>query len=140
WGEDGKWNLEEKDASGREVRLRLGLKGIHDDVASVRFPYFANNAANGFASTDHPSVLTRNVPVKKVKLTDGEALVASVYDLFLANYGVDQGFGGEHMPASYDDLEPYSPAWAEAITTVPRDQIIAVARGFATNAEKTGGR
>ena len=140
WGEGGKWNLEEKDASGREVRLRLGLKGIHDDVAGVRFPYFANNAANGFATTDHPSVLTRNVPVKKVKLTDGEALVASVYDLFLANYGVDQGFGGEHMPASYDDLEPYSPAWAEAITTVPRDQIIAVARGFATNAEKTGGR
>ncbi|MFA5600157.1 MAG: molybdopterin-dependent oxidoreductase, partial [Phenylobacterium sp.] len=69
WGEDGKWNLEEKDASGREVRLRLGLKGIHDDVAGVRFPYFANNAANGFATTDHPSVLTRNVPVKKVKLT-----------------------------------------------------------------------
>ena len=44
-------------------------------------------------------------------------LVASVYDLFLANYGVDQGFGGAHMPTSYDDVEPYSPAWAEAIIT-----------------------
>ena len=140
WGEEGKWNLEEKDAAGRDVTLRLGLKGAHDEVAPVRFPYFAHTAANGFASTDHPEVLTRNVPVRRVMLKDGEALVACVYDLFLANYGVDQGFGGEAMPADYDSADPYSPAWAEAITTVPRDQIIAVARGFATNAEKTNGK
>lgn len=140
WGEDGKWNLEEKDAAGRETTLRLGLKGVHDEVAGVRFPYFANSASNGFASTDHPDVLVRNVPVKRLQLADGEALVASVYDLFLANYGVDQGFGGDHMPDSYESLEPYSPGWAEAITTVPAEQIIAVARGFATNAEKTNGK
>ncbi|MBC7166737.1 nitrate reductase subunit alpha, partial [Phenylobacterium sp.] len=140
WGEDGKWNLEEKDSRGQEIRLRIGLKGAHDDVAGVAFPYFANKASNGFASTDHPDVLVRNVPVKRLALADGEALVTSVYDLFLANYGVDQGFGGDHMPRDYDDAEPYSPAWAEAITTVPGDQIIAVARGFATNAEKTGGK
>ncbi|MFN3573885.1 MAG: nitrate reductase subunit alpha [Phenylobacterium sp.] len=140
WGEDGKWNLEEKDSRGQEIRLRIGLKGAHDDVAGVAFPYFANKASNGFASTDHPDVLVRNVPVKRLALAEGEALVTSVYDLFLANYGVDQGFGGDHMPRDYDDAEPYSPAWAEAITTVPRDQIIAVARGFATNAEKTGGK
>ena len=87
----------------------------HDEVAGVRFPYFANTASNGFATTDHPDVLVRNVPVKRLQLKDGETLVASVYDLFLANYGVDQGFGGDHMPSSYDDVEPYSPAWAEAM-------------------------
>ncbi len=140
WGEDGKWNLEEKSSQGQEIRLRVGLKGAHDDVAGVAFPYFANKASNGFAATDHPDVLVRNVPVKRLALADGEALVTSVYDLFLANYGVDQGFGGDHMPRDYDDLEPYSPGWAEAITTVPRDQIIAVARGFATNAAKTNGK
>ncbi|HRO32100.1 MAG TPA: nitrate reductase subunit alpha [Brevundimonas sp.] len=140
WGEQGRWNLEEKAADGRETKLRLGLKGVHDEVAGVRFPYFANTASNGFASTDHPDVLVRNVPVKRMKLVEGEALVASVYDLFLANYGVDQGFGGEAMPTDYDDAQPYSPAWAEAITSVPRDQIIATARGFATNAEKTNGK
>jgi len=140
WGEDGKWNLEEKDSAGRETRLRLGLKGIHDEVADVRFPYFGGTASNGFATTDHPNVLVRKVPVRRMALREGEALVASVYDLFLANYGVDQGFGGAHMPAGYDDAEPYSPAWAEAITSVPREQIIAVARGFAGNAEKTNGR
>ena len=35
---------------------------------------------------------------------------------------------------------PYTPAWAEKITGVPRDQIITVAREFALNAEKTKGR
>jgi nitrate reductase alpha subunit len=141
WGEDGKWNLEEKDGKGKDTKLRLGLKGVHDDVAKVRFPYFANTASNGFASTDHPDVLHRNVPVKTIKLVDGtETHVACVYDLLMANYGVDQGFGGDHIAKDYDDPEPYSPAWAEAITSVPREQIIAVARGFATNAEKTNGK
>ncbi|GAA0327641.1 nitrate reductase subunit alpha [Sphingomonas oligophenolica] len=140
WGEDGKWNLEERESSGREVVLRLGLKGVHDGVVGVRFPYFGGAATNGFAMTDHPDVLVRNVPVKRMMLPEGETLVACVYDLFLANYGVDQGFGGDHMPATYDEVEPYSPAWAEAITSVPREQIIAVARGFAGNAEKTNGK
>ena len=141
WGEDGKWNLEEREAGGAETVLRLGLKGAEDEVAKVRFPYFANTASNGFASTDHPSVLNRNIPVKKLKLADGsETLVASVYDLLMANYGVDQGYGGDHLATSYDDMEPYTPAWAEAITSVSRQNIIATARGFATNAEKTRGK
>ena len=141
WGESGKWNLEEKDGRGEDVTLRLGLKGVEDDVVKARFPYFANTASNGFASTEHPDVLYRNVPVKKIKLADkSETLVTCVYDLLMANYGVDQGFGGNHLPKDYDDIEPYSPAWAEAITTVPREKIIAVARGFATNAEKTNGK
>ena len=37
-------------------------------------------------------------------------------------------------------MQPYTPAWAEKITGVPRDQIITVAREFAQNAEKTKGR
>ena len=47
---------------------------------------------------------------------------------------------GKISRRSYDDLEPYTPAWAEKISGVPRDQIITVAREFARNAEKTGGR
>ncbi|MEH6409028.1 MAG: nitrate reductase subunit alpha [Hyphomonas sp.] len=141
WGDTGKWNLEERDGKGEEIRLRLGLKGVEDEIASVRFPYFANAASNGFASTDHPDVLVRNIPVKRMKLADGsETLVASVYDLLMANYSVDQGYGGEHLAADFNDPAPYTPAWAEGITSVPRDQIIAVARGFATNAEKTNGK
>ena len=68
---------------------------------------------------------------KRVALKDGEALVATVFDLLAANYGVDRGFGGEHVATYFDDNVPYTPAWAEKITGVPRDQIITVAREFA---------
>ena len=140
WGEQAKWHLDETDAAGAPRKLRLGLLGAHDAVVDVDFPYFGNSAANGFATTDHPDRLMRRLPVKRLALKDGEALVASVHDLFFANYGVDLGLGGEHVPANFDDPAPYSPAWAEAITGVPRDQIIATARGFAGNAEKTRGK
>ena len=82
----------------------------------------------------------RKVPVKRVALKDGEALVATVFDLLAANYGLDRGFGGQHVATSFDDNVPYTPAWAEKISGVPRDQIITVAREFALNAEKTNGR
>jgi nitrate reductase alpha subunit len=140
WGDKGKWNLETKDGSGRETKLLLSLDGASDERAAVAFPYFGNVAHEHFTSTKHDSVLERTIPVKRVALADGEALVATVYDLFLANYGVDRGFGGGNVAASYDDEIPYTPAWAEAITGVPRKHIIAVARGFADNAEKTNGR
>ena len=67
-------------------------------------------------------------------------MVATVFDLLGANYGIDRGLGGDNVAASYDDDEPYTPAWQETITGVAADQIIAVARQFADNAEKTEGR
>ena len=140
WGEKGKWNLEERTSDGMDTKLRLSLADVKDDVAAVGFPYFGNREHDHFLGTDHPGVLVRNVPVKKLQLVEGETLVASVYDLFVANYGVDCGLGGEHLAKSYDDVEPYTPAWAEKITGVPRDQIITTAREFALNAEKTKGR
>ena len=95
WGEQGKWNLEAKDAKGKETDLRLTLimDEDHDDVVSVGLPYFGNREHDHFKGTDHPDVLKRNVPVKAVKLKDGEALVATVFDLFVANYGLDRGLG-----------------------------------------------
>ena len=140
WGEKGKWNLEEKGANGSATNLRLTFANDKDELADVGFPYFGNREHDYFAGTDHPGVLVRKVPAKRVKLKDGEALVASVFDLFVANYGLDRGFGGKHVAKSYDDNEPYTPAWAEKISGVPRDQIITVAREFALNAEKTKGR
>jgi nitrate reductase alpha subunit len=140
WGEKGKWNLEERDSTGQDTRLLLSLAKTRDELADVAFPYFGNLEHNQFQGTDHPSVITRKVPAKRLALKDGEALVASVYDLFLANYGIDRGFGGEHLAKSYDDVAPYTPAWAEKISGVPREQIITVAREFAVNAEKTRGR
>lgn len=67
-------------------------------------------------------------------------LVATVYDLFVANYGIDQGLGGRDVATSYDDDVPYTPAWQEAITGVKREDAISVARQFAQNAHKTQGK
>ncbi|WP_339756844.1 nitrate reductase subunit alpha [uncultured Hoeflea sp.] len=142
WGEHGNWNLEEK-AAGEPVKLRMSqiLDTDHDTVVGVEFPYFGGAATNGFEVCDHPDVLTRNVPVRKIKLANGKmAMVATVFDLFCANYSLDRGLGGSNVASTYDDDVPFTPAWAEKITGVRRDKIIQVAREFADNAEKTNGK
>ncbi|MCV2447178.1 nitrate reductase subunit alpha [Paracoccus sp. DMF] len=142
WGEQGRWNLEQK-AGDAEVRLKMSLilEEDRDDVAAVDFPWFGGAATNGFAVDDRGEVLTRNVPVKRMVLADGsEALVATVFDLFCANYSLDRGLGGENVATSYDEDVVFTPAWAERITGVRRDKIIQVAREFASNAEKTNGK
>ena len=140
WGEQGKWNLEEKDGTGADTRLKLSLAESPDEVVPVAFPYFGGRASQHFVATDHGEILERNVPARRVELADGEALVVTVFDLFCANHGLDRGFGGQNVARSYDDDVPFTPAWAERITGVGRDKIITVAREFATNAEKTNGR
>jgi len=142
WGEEGKWNLSMEDANDDPVELKMTLimDEDHDDVANVGFPYFGNREHDHFEGTDHASVLVRRVPVKRLKLKEGEALVATVFDLLAANYGLDRGLGGDNVATSYDENVPYTPAWAEQITGVPREHIISVAREFAENAEKTNGK
>ncbi len=141
WGEDGEWNLEERAGeTATDLKMSLVLETDHDEVVGVDFPYFGGEASANFVKCEHPNVLTRDIPVKRLKLADGEALVATVFDLFCANYGLDRGLGGDWVAKSYDDDMPYTPAWAEKITGVSRDKIIMVAREFALNAEKTQGK
>ena len=105
------------------------------------FPYFGNREHDHFAGTDHPRRAdAQRAGARRCSSNDGEALVATVFDLFVANYGLDRGFGGEHVAKATTTNVPYTPAWEEKITGVPRDQIITVAREFARNAEKTNGR
>ena len=146
WPQDGsddagKWNLEEKEsASGHPVRLALSLLDRRDEAVPVAFPYFGNEPHEHFAGNDQgKEVLLRNVPARRVSLADGEALVATVFDLLCANYGLERGLGGE-AAQSYADNLPCTPAWQEKITGVPAEKVIALARGFAGNAEKTKGR
>jgi nitrate reductase / nitrite oxidoreductase, alpha subunit len=141
WGESGRWNLEEKAGEkGADVRLELTLVGRQDEVVPVAFPYFGAREHEHFASTAHDEILKRNVAVKKVALKDGEAYVATVFDLFTANYGLDRGLGGANVAQSYDEDVPYTPAWQEKVTGVPRAQVIRLAREFAANADRTQGR
>ena len=98
-------------------------------------PHFKSNTQNG-------EVNFVKVPAVRLRLgKEGEhreALVATVFDLQVAQYGIDRGLGSGAK--SYDDDAAYTPAWAESITGTPRDQIITVARQFAENAHKTHGK
>ncbi len=140
-GGGGQWNLEEKDgASRREVRLALSLIGKRDEVLPLAFPYFGNQPHERFTGNDQGGdVLVRNVPVRRVRLADGDAEVATVFDILCAHYGLERGLGGA-AAQSFADNVPYTPAWQEPITGVAADQAIALARGFAETAEKTRGR
>lgn len=142
WGEKGKWNLEQRDGkTQQEVSLQLSLLGQHDEIASVGFPYFGGEISENFQSVALEEVLQHKLPVKRLQLADGsEALVTSVYDLMMANYGLDRGLHDDNTADSYDDIKAYTPAWAEKITGVARQDIIRIAREFADNAEKTHGR
>ena len=154
WGKEGRpdqglWNLESKEAQGgNDVKLKLSV--LEDgaqahDVADVAFPYFGGIDTPNFNANDQGGdVLVRRVPVTHLDLNgegaQGRVAVATVFDLQVASYGVLRGLSGEEQDGGYDANTPYTPAWQERITGVPRDQVIAVARQFADNADKTQGR
>ncbi|MBN8484181.1 MAG: nitrate reductase subunit alpha [Sphingomonadales bacterium] len=142
WGDKGKWNLEEKDGHGADVKLRMTaiLDKDHDEIVDVAFPYFGNREHDHFQGTDHPDVLLKRVPVRQLDLKEGRTFVATVFDLLCANYGLDRGLGGDFVARDFSDSAPYTPAWAEKITGVPADAIITAAREFAANAEATNGK
>ena len=153
WGPDGRadlgqWNLEAKEArDGNDVSLRLSaLEGdeAEQDNAKVGFPYFGGIHHAHFPNNEQGDVLVRTVPVSRISVSkDGEnrdVLVATVFDLQAAQYGIPRGLPGELAATDFDENTPYTPAWQEQITGVPRAQIISVARQFAENAEKTEGR
>ncbi|MFV0431979.1 MAG: nitrate reductase subunit alpha [Alphaproteobacteria bacterium] len=142
WGEKGSWNLEEKNVSdSSDIKAKLSL--IDDgQVDDILFPYFGNkqHEYDYFAKTDHESIIAHKVPTKTIKTKDGDIKVATVYDLFIANYGIDRGLGDDNAASSYDEDKPYTPKWQQAITGVDPELIIKVAKDFAENAHKTNGR
>ncbi|MBK6738350.1 MAG: nitrate reductase subunit alpha [Haliea sp.] len=142
WDDSGRWNLEEKEGQdGRAAKLRLSFIDGHDAVTEVAFPYFGGIEHHHFTHSTQADVLRRKVPVKRLVLADGsETLVATVYDLMLAHYGLDRGLDDPGVARSYDDDLPYTPAWQERITGVDRRNVIQTAREFADTAAKTQGR
>jgi nitrate reductase alpha subunit len=113
WDGSGHWNLDLGNLSPA-LSCQSGSQSVE-----VLLPRFDTTPA---------ATLRRQVPVRRV----GDRLVTTVYELMLAQYGVG---------ASYDDAEaPYTPAWQEPITGVPAAACARVAREFADNAERSGGR
>ena len=133
----GRWNL---DLGAIEPLLSL-MDGDAATIArvegvQVELPRFDTGTDGGPSLDEGGGVLRRGVPAVRV----GGHLVTTVFDLLLAQYGVGRpGLPGA-WPTGYDDDQPYTPAWQEAITSVPAGTMIRVAREFAANAEATNGR
>ncbi|MCE3554090.1 nitrate reductase subunit alpha [Pseudonocardia sp. RS11V-5] len=119
----GRWNLDLG-----EVAPQLTL--LDGQAAEVLLPRFDDPAGT-------PGVLRRGVPTRRV----AGRLVTTVFDLMLAQYGVRRDGLPGVWPSGYDDAdEPCTPAWQEAITSVPAEQVVRVAREMAGNAEESHGR
>ncbi|NHU85818.1 nitrate reductase subunit alpha [Kocuria sp. JC486] len=126
--DEGRWNL---DLQGRTPSLSISdTAGYDGAVSPVALPAFVDDDGTG-------SVINRGVPVTQV----AGKTVTTVLDLMLAQYGVGRdGLPGD-WATGYDDVDTaYTPAWQEAVTSVPAEAVIRVAREFATNAVKSGGR
>ncbi len=142
WDKSAKWNLELKNAvNGSEISPLLSCAETSDyQLSEVAFPYFGNLEHEYFAATTHDSIITHQVPCRKLQINGQELFVTTVYDLFLANYGVDRGFDDLNAASDYYQDKPYSPQWQEKITGVTANKVIDIARQFADNASKTEGR
>ena len=131
WEGDGRWNLELTDCdTGQEIFPALSLLEKKAAVITVKMPYFGG---------DGEAVIERALPVVQVETTEGLRYAASVYDLTLANYGIDRGLGGT-AAASYTEDTPFTPAWQEKFTGISPELVIRTAREFADNSIATGGR
>lgn len=131
WGtQEGKWNLKPQDAeTGISYSPLLTLINHRDEIKLVEFTEFALN-----------NKVLRGVPVKSIETTSGKVIVTTVYDLLMAQYGIDRGLGGDY-PADYTDSQAaYTPAWQEIYTGVSADAVINFAHEWTRTAEITQGK
>jgi nitrate reductase alpha subunit len=122
----GKWNLDLGD-----LQPVLSLYGQDSaEPVEVLLPRF--DAPSGAGTS-----MRRGVPARQV----AGRLVTTVFDLLMANYGVGRpGLPGD-WPTGYDDpTQPGTPAWQQAITSVPAEAAARIGREFASNAEQSRGR
>ncbi|MCL5735980.1 MAG: nitrate reductase subunit alpha [Actinobacteria bacterium] len=125
WAEagEGRWNLDLGDISPA-----LSLLGLSDKQVDLALPRF---------DAETPVIMHRSVPALKIK----GHLVTTVFDLLLAQCGVQRGETLGEWPRGYDDShEPFTPAWQERLTGISGAAVAATAREFARNAELTRGR
>ncbi len=126
----GKWNLLLKDGiDGSEIAPVLTLLNDSDEVVQAQLDDFGQG-----------QTIVRGVPAKRLALADGSTvLVATIYDILMAQYGVPRGLPGAY-PSSYDDDMPYTPAWSEKYTGMGRDTLLRFAREWGSTAEHTNGK
>ncbi len=123
----GLWNL---DLQGIAPQLTSYGDPAGETPVELLLPRFDTPDGSGL-------VLRRGVPVRRV----AGRLVTTVFDLMLAQYGVHRDGLPGSWPTGYGDAtQPCTPAWQQALTSVPAEQCIRVAREMARNSEQSQGR
>ncbi|OGQ18122.1 MAG: nitrate reductase subunit alpha [Deltaproteobacteria bacterium RIFCSPHIGHO2_02_FULL_40_11] len=126
----GQWNMKlENSTNDAAYDPKLTLLKDHDDVLQVEFCEFGLDKK-----------YERGVPVKYVQTTDGKVAVATVYDLIMAQYGVDRGLKGDFPKEYQDKNHSYTPTWQEVFTGVDAKTVIQFAREWANTANQTQGK
>ncbi|MDY0083352.1 MAG: molybdopterin-dependent oxidoreductase, partial [Ignavibacteriaceae bacterium] len=127
----GNWNLKyENETDNKEYDPVLSFVESKENVLQVEFVEFGLNTKR-----------LRGVPVKYIQTSDGKKIpVTTVYDLIMAQYGVDRGLGGDY-PKDYSDKDSsYTPAWQEVFTGADSNAVINFAREWANTAINTEGK
>jgi nitrate reductase alpha subunit len=129
-GKDGNWNMKFEDAeTGKSYDPTLTLLDKNDEILQLNFVEYGKELST-----------QRGVPVKHIKTVDGTVKVATVYDLMMAQYGVDRGLGGDY-PKSYDEKDAaYTPSWQEILTGIGPKTVIQFAHEWCRTAETTHGK
>ncbi|MDN5963341.1 MAG: nitrate reductase subunit alpha [Actinomyces sp.] len=129
----GRWNLE---LEGLDPVLSAEDLQGHCDL-EVLLPRFDLPGRNGEGSVG-AGVVHRGVPALRV---GEDEYVTTVFDILLAQYGVERAGLPGQWPTGYEDAStPGTPAWQEELTGVPAAAAIRAGRDFAQNAVESRGR
>lgn len=131
WEKDGgNWNMKlENEVDNKPYDPMLTLLNNNDDVLQVTFTEF------GLDNHRH-----RGVPVKYIETVNGKIPVATVYDVIMAQYGVNRGLAGDYPKDLTDKDAAYTPAWQEIFTGIDAKTVEQFAREWANTANLTQGK
>lgn len=126
----GNWNLQYNDGETNiDYSPLLSLIDKNEEILQVDFTYF-----------EQKQTVKRGVPVRYLKTDKGNIAYTTVYDLLMAQYGVDRGLEGAY-PSAYDDASAvYTPAWQEIYTGISAGTVLQFAREWYHTAEVTKGK
>ena len=98
----GQWNLELKDGlDDAPIDPQLTFIDDSEEVVQVGFEDFS----------DENVVVRRGVPVKFLETTEGKVAVCTVFDLLMAQCGVNRGLDGDYAENYDDPSHTFTPAW-----------------------------
>ena len=129
--QDGNWNLKFENATDNKTYdPELSFADSYDNILQVEFLEFGLNRKS-----------RRGVPVRIIDTTEGNRItVTTVYDLIMAQYGIDRKLGGDY-PENYNDKDSsYTPAWQEIFSGIDSKTVISFAREWAETALAAEGK